>query len=58
MIRGWEPLIISEFIKGIKPEIRYQVQGQVQVTMERAIRLTKIQEPKQEKTKAKTSEAM
>jgi hypothetical protein len=44
---------ISQFIKGLKPEIRYQVQGQVPSTMERAIMLAKIQQQIQEKSKGR-----
>lgn len=44
---------ISQFIKGLKPELRYQVQGQVPAIMERAVRLAEIQETIQEKTKSK-----
>jgi lysine/ornithine N-monooxygenase len=33
---------IPQFVKGLKPEIRYQVQGQVPATMERAAMLAKI----------------
>lgn len=44
---------ISQFIKGLKPEIRYQVEGQVPETMERAIMLAKIQQTIQEKAKSK-----
>jgi hypothetical protein len=40
---------ISQFVKGLKPEIRYQVQGQVPATMERAVMLAKIQQQIQEK---------
>lgn len=44
---------ISQFIKGLKPEIRYQVQGQVPETMERAVMFAKIQQQIQEKNKGK-----
>lgn len=44
---------ISQFIKGLKPELRYQVQGQVPAILERAVRLAEIQETIQEKTKTK-----
>jgi hypothetical protein len=44
---------ISQFIKGLKPELRYQVQGQVPTILERAVRLAEIQETIQEKTKTK-----
>jgi hypothetical protein len=49
---------ISQFIKGLKPEIRYPVQGQVPHTMERAVRLAKIQETIQEKAKSKGSRGL
>lgn len=35
---------ISQFIKGLKPEIGYHVQGQVPETMEKAVRLARIQQ--------------
>jgi hypothetical protein len=44
---------ISQFIKGLKPEIRYQLQVQVPAIMERAVRLAQIQETIQEKSKSK-----
>lgn len=43
---------ISQFIKGLKSDIRYQVQGQVPPTMERAIMLAKIKQNIQEKAKS------
>lgn len=45
---------ISQFIKGLKPDIRFSVQGQVPATMERAIMLAKIQQHMQEKCKGKS----
>jgi len=42
---------VSQFIKGLKPEIRYSVQGQVPGTMEKAVMLAKIQQSIQDKTK-------
>jgi hypothetical protein len=44
---------ISQFIKGLKPEIRYQLQVQVPAIMERAVRLAQIQETIHEKSKSK-----
>ena len=44
---------ISQFMKGLKPEIRFAVQGQVPYSMERAVMLAKIQEQIQEKNKSK-----
>jgi hypothetical protein len=46
-----DAFFISQFIKWLKPELRYVVQGQVPATMESAIRLAKIQESIQEKSK-------
>ena len=43
---------VSQFIKGLKPEIRYPVQGQVPATMEKAVMLAKIQQTIQEKTRS------
>jgi len=40
---------VSQFIKGLKPEIRYSVQGQVPGTMEKAVMLAKMQQIIQEK---------
>jgi hypothetical protein len=40
---------VSQFIKGLKPEIRYPVQGQVPGTMEKAVMLAKMQQTIQEK---------
>jgi hypothetical protein len=48
-----EAYFISQFIKGLKPKIRYVVQGQVPATMEKAVRLAKIQESILEKSKPK-----
>lgn len=48
---------ISQFIKGLKPEIRYQVQGQVPATMERAIMLAKIQQSIQGKAGYRTQKS-
>ena len=42
---------VSQFIKGLKPEIRYPVQGQVPGTMEKAVMLAKIQQTIQDKTR-------
>ena len=42
---------VSQFIKGLKPEIRYPVQGQVPGTMEKAMMLAKIQQTIQDKTR-------
>jgi hypothetical protein len=44
---------ISQFIKGVKLEIRYPVQGQIPSTMEKAVRLAKIKESIQDKTRAR-----
>lgn len=44
---------ISQFIKGLKPEIRDWVQGQVPHTMERAVMLAKMQQHIQDKGKSK-----
>jgi len=46
---------VSQFIKGLKPEIRYPVQGQVPTIMEKAVVLGKIQQTIQEKTKSTRS---
>ena len=40
---------VSQFIKGLKPEIRYPVQGQVPGNMEKAVMLAKMQQIIQEK---------
>lgn len=45
---------ISQFIQGLKPEIRYPVQGQAPDTMEKVVRLAKIHQGIQAKTKGKT----
>jgi hypothetical protein len=51
--RMGDTYFISQFIKGLKPEMRYQVQGQVPATMERAIMLAKIQQQIQEKSRSR-----
>ncbi|RLN03399.1 uncharacterized protein C2845_PM13G02930 [Panicum miliaceum] len=54
MMLAWLKLyFISQFIKDLKPELRYQVQGQVPDTMERAVMLAKIQEQIQERNKGR-----
>jgi hypothetical protein len=52
-----EKYFVSQFIKGLKPEIRYHVQGQVPENMERAVKLAKIQQTIQDKTKVKFGKA-
>lgn len=52
-----ETYFISQFIKGLKPEIRYVVQGQVPDTMERAVMLAKIQQQIQDKHRVKVSKS-
>jgi hypothetical protein len=44
---------ISQFIKGVKLEIRYPVQGQIPSTMEKVVRLAKIKESIQDKTRGR-----
>lgn len=44
---------ISQFIRGLKPELRYAVQGQVPHSMERAAMLAKIQQRIQDKSTKK-----
>jgi hypothetical protein len=44
---------ISQFVKGLKPKIINQVQGQVPATMERVVMLAKIQQQIQEKSKGR-----
>lgn len=44
---------VSQFIKGLKSEIRNWVQGQVPSTIERAVMLAKMQQNIQEKGKGK-----
>lgn len=46
---------IAQFLKGLKSDIRHAVQGQVPITMERAVMLAKIQQRIQEKSKAQMS---
>lgn len=50
-----ETYFIAQFTKGLKPEIRYVVQGQVPATMERDVMLAKIQQQVQERSKTKLS---
>lgn len=52
--RMGDTYFISQFIKGLKPNICYAVQGQVPETMEKAVRLAKIQQTIQAKAKGKT----
>lgn len=44
---------MSQFIRGLKPELRYAVQGQVPHSMERAAMLAKIQQRIQDKSTKK-----
>lgn len=44
---------ISQFVKGLKADIRYGVQGKAPDTMEKAVRLAKIQQTIQSKAKSK-----
>lgn len=44
---------ISQFIGGLKPEVRYAVQGQVLATMERAVMLAKLQKQIQQNRKGR-----
>lgn len=45
---------VSQFIKGLKSDIRFLVHGQVPQTMERAIMVVKIQQSIQERSKTKS----
>jgi hypothetical protein len=49
-----ETYFVSQFIKGLKPEIRYQVQGQVRENMQRAVMLAKIQHTIHERRRYKS----
>jgi hypothetical protein len=44
---------VSQFIRDLKPDIRYAVQGKVPTTMERAVLLVKIQQQIQDKSEHK-----
>lgn len=45
---------VSQFIRGLKPDIRYAVQGQVPHSMEQAVMLARIQQQIQEKNTKKS----